>query len=96
MDYRNFFTGRPTSEICRDLIGRPFYYQAGGERIGGYIVEAEAYLGVKDRAAHSFGGRRSQANEGLWRAGGTIYIYAQRQYVFSTWPARKKATPRGS
>ena len=82
MDYRNFFTGRPTSEICRDLIGRPFYYQAGGEKIGGYIVESEAYLGIYDRAAHSYGGRRSHANEGLWRAGGTIYIYSQRQYVF--------------
>ena len=95
MDYRNFFTGRHTSEICQDLIGRPFYYQAGGEKIGGYIVESEAYLGIYDRAAHSYGGRRSQANEGLWRAGGTIYIYSQRQYVFFDIACQEEGNPQG-
>ncbi|WP_201346925.1 DNA-3-methyladenine glycosylase, partial [Lactobacillus nasalidis] len=45
--------------------------------------------------AHSYGGRRSQANEGLWRAGGTIYIYAQRQYFFFDLACQEAGDPQG-
>ena len=74
MNYTNYFTNRPTDEITRELIGRPLIYNVGKEKLGGYIVEAEAYMGKDDRAAHSYGGHRSPANEGLYRRGGTIYI----------------------
>ncbi len=40
------------------------------------IVETEAYLGVEDRAAHTFGGRRTPRNESMYRDGGTAYVYA--------------------
>jgi DNA-3-methyladenine glycosylase len=42
-----------------------------------------------------YGGRRSQANEGLWRAGGTIYIYSQRQYVFFDVACQEEGNPQG-
>lgn len=46
-----------------------------GTRLSGLIVEVEAYLGVEDRAAHSYGGRRTPRNEAMYAAPGTAYIY---------------------
>lgn len=44
-------------------------------RLAGTIVEVEAYLGEKDRAAHTFGGRRTPRNESMWQDGGRTYVY---------------------
>lgn len=46
-----------------------------GTRLAGRIVETEAYLGVRDRAAHSFGGRRTARTEPMYARGGTAYVY---------------------
>ncbi|KRN22214.1 3-methyladenine DNA glycosylase [Lacticaseibacillus camelliae DSM 22697 = JCM 13995] len=46
----------------------------------GLVVETEAYLGVSDRAAHAFGGRRTKTNEALYGPAGTVYVYQMRQY----------------
>ncbi|MDX2146222.1 MAG: DNA-3-methyladenine glycosylase [Planctomycetota bacterium] len=46
-----------------------------GQRLAGVIVETEAYLGVRDRAAHSFGGRRTARVEPMYAAPGTAYVY---------------------
>ena len=53
MNYKDFFTNRSTSEISKDLLGRTLSFNNGKEILSGTIVEAEAYVGVKDRAAHS-------------------------------------------
>ncbi|CCI81438.1 DNA-3-methyladenine glycosylase [Lactobacillus hominis] len=95
MDTNSFFINRPTAEIARDLLGRTLSFDNGQEILSGTIVEAEAYVGVKDRAAHSYNGRRSQANEGLYRAGGTLYIYSQRQYFFFDVATQKEDEPQG-
>lgn len=91
MKTATFFQNRSTSEIARDLLGRKLTYQG----LGGYIVETEAYLGVKDRAAHSYGGHRSPANEGLYCRAGSLYIYAQRQYFFFDIATQKAGEPQG-
>lgn len=95
MNYTTYFTNQSTETISADLIGRPLTYRSNNQVLGGYIVETEAYLGVKDRAAHSYGGHRSPANEGLYGPGGTIYIYAQRQYFFFDVATRQKDEPQG-
>lgn len=94
MDYSTYFTQGSTDKITKDLIGRPLIYN-NGQKLGGYIVEAEAYMGKNDRAAHSYAGRRSQANEGLYRRGGTIYIYSQRQYFFFDIACQEAEEPQG-
>ncbi|MBP2057479.1 DNA-3-methyladenine glycosylase [Lactobacillus colini] len=95
MDYSNFFINRTTPEIARDLLGRTLSYNTGSEILSGIIVEAEAYVGSKDRAAHSYGGHRSPANEGLYGPGGTLYIYAQRQYFFFDVATQEKDIGQG-
>ncbi len=70
------FYQRDTIEVARDLIGKVLVHQLpSGQRLAGHIVETEAYLGVNDPAAHSFGGRRTPRTEPMfWRAGHS-YIY---------------------
>lgn len=47
----------------------------GGARMAGVIVETEAYCGAADRAAHTFGGRRTARNESMYQRAGTAYVY---------------------
>ncbi|MDE6546897.1 MAG: DNA-3-methyladenine glycosylase, partial [Lactobacillus sp.] len=95
MNYEKFFTNRSTSDISKDLLGRTLSFNNGTEILSGTIVETEAYVGVKDRTAHSYGGRRSQANEGLYRSGGSLYIYSQRQYFFFDVACQEEGEPQG-
>jgi DNA-3-methyladenine glycosylase len=46
-----------------------------GRELAGKIVEVEAYLGIEDRAAHSFGGRRTARNASMWGDAGHAYVY---------------------
>lgn len=60
---------------ARRLLGQRLVRVIDGERLAGEIVEVEAYLGPIDRAAHTFGGRRTARNASMWRGGGTAYVY---------------------
>ena len=48
---------------------------ADSSRLVGTIVETEAYLGTVDRAAHTFGGRRTRRVESMYLPGGHAYVY---------------------
>jgi DNA-3-methyladenine glycosylase len=41
-----------------------------GKKVSGRIVETEAYLGTKDPACHTFGGRRTLRTETMYMTGG--------------------------
>lgn len=62
--------------IARELIGKLLVVPADkGKRVSGMIVETEAYLGIVDRAAHSFGGKRTERTEIMYAEGGHVYIF---------------------
>ena len=60
---------------ARRLLGQRLVHVVGGERVAGIIVEVEAYLGPEDRAAHTYGGRRTARNASMWQGGGYAYVY---------------------
>ncbi|WP_125574355.1 DNA-3-methyladenine glycosylase [Levilactobacillus huananensis] len=91
----NFFTGRPTSQIAQDLLGHELVYQTSGGTMSGWIVEAEAYLGEQDTAAHAFNGRHTAANAALYDVPGTIYIYTLRGYYMFDVATQAEGTPQG-
>jgi len=73
---REFYLRPDTLEIARDLLGKLLVVPtATGERVSGMIVEAEAYLGAIDKAAHSYGNRRTKRTETMFALGGTVYIF---------------------
>lgn len=71
---RRFFR-RDAITVARELLGQRLVRILDGQRLAGLIVETEAYLGVQDRAAHSFGGRRTARTETMYADGGTAYVY---------------------
>ncbi len=61
--------------VARNLLGQQLVRIEGGRRLAGIIVEVEAYLGERDRAAHTYGGRRTPRNESMYLGGGHVYVY---------------------
>ncbi len=71
---RAFFRRRTTT-VARDLLGAWIGRRYRRRWYGARIVETEAYLGWHDRAAHSFGGRRTARVEPMYADGGHLYVY---------------------
>jgi DNA-3-methyladenine glycosylase len=61
--------------VARSLLGQRLVRVRDGRRLAGTIVEVEAYLGADDRAAHTYGGRRTPRNESMYLPGGHAYVY---------------------
>jgi len=73
---REFYTSGDTLDIAQDLLGKLLVVPtASGERVSAMIVETEAYLGAIDKAAHSYGNRRTPRTETMFAVGGTAYIF---------------------
>lgn len=72
----DFYQRPDTIQIARDLLGKLLVIpDENGNRVSGMIVETEAYLGTTDRAAHSYGGRRTARNEITYALGGHVYVF---------------------
>ena len=71
---RSFFL-KETATVARRLLGVWLARRFQEEWYGARIVETEAYLGVRDRAAHSWDGRRTARVEPMYSAGGCLYVY---------------------
>ena len=71
-----FYQREDTIAVARELLGKLLVVpDESGRRVSGMIVETEAYLGVTDRAAHSFGGRRTPRNEVMYGPAGHAYVF---------------------
>ena len=70
---RSFFA-RPPRRVARDLLGKLLVRQTPHTRLTARIVEVEAYLGVKDAAAHAAAGQTLR-NAVLFGPPGHAYIY---------------------
>jgi DNA-3-methyladenine glycosylase len=70
---RDFYS-RDTQLVARDLLGAKLVRKAGRNRMGGMILETEAYLGVADSASHARRGRTPR-NAVMFGPAGVAYIY---------------------
>ena len=61
---------QPTIQSAQQLLGM----QLSLAGCSGLIVETEAYLGVEDKAAHAFGGRKHRVI--------TVCIYRRATFMF--------------
>lgn len=91
----DFFENRSTLAITADLLGKLLIYDSPQGQSGGYIVEAEAYLGTADPGAHAYQGRRVPSNEPLYGQPGTIYIYAIRGFYAFDVVTQSAGDPQG-
>jgi DNA-3-methyladenine glycosylase len=65
----------PTLTLAKKLLGMELVHENQEGITSGIIVETEAYLGPEDRAAHSYGNRRTARTEVMFHHAGTIYTY---------------------
>ena len=71
---RAFFeTG--AAELAQRLLGKLLCHRTPEGLAAGMIVEAEAYCGPADDAAHSFGGRRTARTEAMFGPAGRAYVF---------------------
>jgi DNA-3-methyladenine glycosylase len=71
-----FYATEDTISAAKQILGKLLVVPAeNGERVSGMIVEVEAYCGITDRGAHSYGGRRTARNEVTYGAGGHAYVF---------------------
>lgn len=70
------FYARETITVAEEILGKRLVrVLPNGTRLAGRIVEVEAYLGIEDPAAHTFGGRRTPRNEAMYGEAGHTYVY---------------------
>ncbi len=70
-----FYKRQDVVLIARQLIGKIIVTIFDGEITSGRIVETEAYIGLTDKASHSFAGKRTARNEHMYAPAGTAYVY---------------------
>ena len=72
---KNFYQ-QQTERVACELLGKTLVYHKNSSVImSGMIVEVEAYLGLKDPACHSFGGKKTPRNLNLYQDAGYTYVY---------------------
>ncbi len=69
------FYDRDSVLVAKELLGKILVHETNGQRISAKIVETEAYMGVEDKAAHSYGGKRTPRVEVMYGSSGFSYIF---------------------
>jgi len=69
------FYNRDTVEVAKDLLGKILVHRVEGKITSGKIVEVEVYKGFKDKAAHTYNGRKTKRVEIMYGKPGFSYVF---------------------
>ena len=69
------FYGRDSVTVARELLGKVLVHKTGGQELCAIIVETEAYGGIPDKAAHSYGGKKTPRTKIMFGDPGFSYVY---------------------
>lgn len=83
----------PTLELARALLGMALVKETEEGIAAGWIVETEAYIGPHDRAAHSYGGRRTPRTEVMYGPPGHAYTYLMHTHCLMNVVSGKPGHP---
>ncbi|KAF1299111.1 3-methyladenine DNA glycosylase [Enterococcus sp. JM4C] len=90
-----FFETKTTEEIAEYLLGMYLEHETPAGKLAGYIVDAEAYLGPDDQAAHSFGMRKTPRLTAMYQKPGTIYLYTMHTHLLLNIVTQPEGHPQG-
>lgn len=71
---KSFYT-RDTLTVARELLGCHIIHKTPEGILEMRITETEAYCGINDKACHTYGGRKTDRTEVMFRQGGCAYVY---------------------
>ena len=71
----SFYLRKDVVQISKDLLGKYLFTNINNNLTAGIITETEAYVGITDKASHSFGNRRTNRTEVMFAKGGIAYVY---------------------
>lgn len=87
---------RDTITVAKNLLGKILIHKIDNILVGGKIVETEAYLGINDKAAHVYGGRKTPRVMPMYGPPGNGYIYSiYGKYVCLNAITQEVGTPQG-
>ncbi|MEE4257923.1 MAG: DNA-3-methyladenine glycosylase [Bacteroidales bacterium] len=70
-----FYLNKDVVFLAREFLGKVLCTAIDGQYCSGIITETEAYAGIRDRASHAWGDRRTKRTEPMYRKGGIAYVY---------------------
>ena len=71
----SFYIRKDVVLIAKELIGKIIVTNFDGIITSGRIVETEAYVGITDKASHSYNKKRTARNEHMYAPAATAYVY---------------------
>ncbi|WJP97419.1 DNA-3-methyladenine glycosylase [Macrococcus bovicus] len=89
------FLAEDTLTAAQTLLGKKITTMTDGIVTSGYITEVEAYLGLEDKAAHAYQGRRTKKNEMMYRDYGTVYVYTMHGHHCMNFITKDEHSPEG-
>lgn len=87
------FFDTPGLELARNLLGQFIVHETKTGILVARIVETEAYQGPEDRAAHSFGNRKTKRTEIMFEKPGLLYVYQMHTHTLINVVAGPVGTP---
>ncbi|KIL37105.1 3-methyladenine DNA glycosylase [Cohnella kolymensis] len=80
-------------DLAPALLGMLLVKETESGTAAGWIVETEAYVGPEDRAAHSFGNRRTPRTEVMFGPPGYAYVYVMHTHTLINVVSGKAGEP---